>query len=75
MAYIGGLAGPVGTWCVMQAAATLPAMVTSVGFLMTPAVGLLLSALWLHETFDAALLAGSALILGGVGIAAWPERR
>ncbi len=74
MAYI-GLAGPIGTWCVMEAAAALPAMVASVGFLATPAIGLLLSALWLHEAVDADLLIGSALILGGVGWAVWPVRR
>ncbi|MBU6498716.1 MAG: DMT family transporter [Rhodospirillales bacterium] len=75
MVYIGGLAGPVGTWCVMEVAAKLPAMVSSVGLLMTPAAGLILSTLWLHEPLGADLLAGSALILGGVGFAAWPQRR
>jgi drug/metabolite transporter (DMT)-like permease len=75
IAYIGGLAGPLGTWCVMQAAATLPAMVSSVGFLMTPAAGLLLSAWWLDEKLGADVLLGSALILAGVACSAWPGRR
>jgi O-acetylserine/cysteine efflux transporter len=75
MAYIGGLAGPLGTWCVMQAAATLPAMVSSVGFLMTPAAGLLLSAWWLHEALGFDVLLGSALIILGVACSAWPARR
>jgi O-acetylserine/cysteine efflux transporter len=75
MVYIGGLAGPVGTWCVMQAAATLPAMVASVGFLMTPAAGLLLATWWLGEPLGWDLLAGTALILGGVAFAAWPMRK
>jgi len=75
MAYIGALAGPLGTWCVMQAASTLPAMVSSVGFLMTPAAGLLLSAWWLHEGLGADVLGGSALILLGVACSAWPARR
>jgi drug/metabolite transporter (DMT)-like permease len=75
MAYIGLLAGPVGTWCVMQAAASLPAMVASVGLLATPAAGLLLATLWLNEPLDANLLLGSALVLGGVSCAAWPQRR
>jgi O-acetylserine/cysteine efflux transporter len=70
-----GVAWPVGTWCVMQASATLPAMVASVGFLATPAMGLLLSTWWLGEPLGADLLAGSALIPGGVACAAWPERR
>jgi drug/metabolite transporter (DMT)-like permease len=75
MAYIGALAGPVGTWCVMQASVELPAMVASVGFLATPATGLVLSTWWLGEPLGADLIAGSALILGGVGCAAWPGRR
>ncbi len=75
MGYIGLLAGPMGTWCVMEAARKLPAMVASVGFLMTPAAGLLISTLWLGEPLGADLLLGSALILGGVLCAAWPERR
>jgi len=75
MAYIGGFAGPVGTWCVMQVAATLPVMVASVGLLATPAAGLALSTWWLGEAFGVDLMLGSALILGGVAIAAWPGAR
>ena len=75
MAYIGLIAGPVGTWCVMEASATLPAMVSSVGFLMTPAAGLVLATLWLGEPLGPDLLAGAALIMSGVGFAAWPSRR
>jgi O-acetylserine/cysteine efflux transporter len=73
--YIGLLAGPVGTWCAMQATATLPVAVSSVGFLATPAAGLILSNLMLGEQLTPDLLLGSALILGGVGLAAWPSRR
>ena len=75
MLYIGAFAGPLGTWCVMQVSATLSPMVASVGFLMTPAAGLLISTLWLHEPLGPDLLAGSALILAGVACAAWPQRR
>lgn len=75
LAYTGALAGPVGTWCVMAAAATLPAMVASVGLLATPAMGLLLSAWFLSEPLDADLAGGTALILGGVACAAWPGRQ
>jgi O-acetylserine/cysteine efflux transporter len=59
----------------MEASATLPVMVTSVGFLATPAMGLLLATVWLHEKLGPDLLLGSALILGGVAFAAWPARR
>ena len=75
LAYIGFIAGPIGTWCIMEATVLLPTMVTSVGFLATPAVGLVLSNLVLGEAFTPDLVSGSALILGGVGIAAWPGRR
>ena len=75
LAYAGALAGPLGTWCVMAAAAALPAMVASVGLLATPATGLLLSTWWLAEPLGADLIAGTALVLGGVACAAWPGRR
>jgi drug/metabolite transporter (DMT)-like permease len=70
--YIGAVAGPIGTWGIMQVSARLPAIVTSVGFLMIPAAGLTMATL--REPLRPDLLAGSALILGGVGCAAWPQR-
>jgi O-acetylserine/cysteine efflux transporter len=73
--YVGLLAGSVGTWCVLQAAATLPSVVSSVGFLATPASGLILSSLFLGEPITPDLIVGTALILGGIGAAAWPARR
>jgi O-acetylserine/cysteine efflux transporter len=75
LAYIGLIAGPLGTWCVMQATATLPTIVSSVGFLTTPAVSLILADVFLGERITTDLLAGSALIMFGVGFAAWPGRR
>jgi len=72
---IGLIAGPLGTWCVMEATAKLPALVSSVGFLTTPAVSLVLANLFLHEPFTPDLLAGSGLIMAGVAFAAWPGRR
>ncbi len=72
MLYIGGLAGPLGTWCAMQASSRLPVMVSSVGFLATPAAGLLFSLWWLGEPLTPDLLAGTALILLGVGLASRP---
>lgn len=74
MAAIGFVAAPIGTWCILQATATLPAMVSSIGFLMTPAAGLVLSVIWLGERVDVGLIAGSICILAGVAIAAWPRR-
>lgn len=75
LAYIGLIAGPFGTWCVIEATAALPAMVSSVGFLTTPAISLLLANLLLGEPITADLLAGSALIMFGVGCTAWPAWR
>jgi O-acetylserine/cysteine efflux transporter len=75
LAYIGLIAGPFGTWCVIEATAALPAVVSSVGFLTTPAVSLILANLFLGEPITTDLLAGSALIMFGVGCAAWPARR
>ena len=75
MAFIGLVAGPFGTLFVLQATARLPAMVSSVGFLTTPAAGLLLATLLLGEPLGPDLLLGSGLILSGVAAAAWPARR
>jgi len=75
LAYIGFVAGPVGTWCVVEATAKLPAMVSSVGFLSTPAVSLILANMFLGEPIGADLIAGSALIMAGVGAVAWPEKQ
>ena len=75
LAYIGLIAGPLGTWCIMEATAKLPTLVSSVGFLTTPAISLILANIFLHEPFTADLLAGSALIMAGVGFAAWPRGR
>lgn len=72
---IGLVAGPAGTWCVMQATVTLPVVVASLGFLAAPVVGLLLSAAWLGEPLTPDLLLGAGLILGGAGAAALPGRR
>ena len=75
LAYIGLIASPFGTWCVIAATAALPAVVSSVGFLMTPAISLILANLLLGEPITADLLGGSALIIGGVGFTLWPARR
>jgi O-acetylserine/cysteine efflux transporter len=75
LGYIGLIASPLGTWCVMEATAKLPALVASVGFLTTPAISLIVANVVLHEAFTADLVAGSALIMAGVACAALPGRR
>ncbi len=59
LAYIGLIAGPFGTWCVVEATAALPTMVSSVGFLTTPAISLLLASVLLGEPITTDLLAGA----------------
>lgn len=73
--YVGLVAGPFGTLCIMLAAARLPTVVSSVAFLATPATGVILSNLMLGEPITPDLILGTGLILGGVGAAAWPARR
>jgi len=75
LGYVGLLAGPIGTWCYLLTMVHLPVVVASVGFLMTPAVGLILSTLWLGEPLGADLLLGAAMIIGGVAISVIPTRR
>ncbi len=72
---IGLVAAPVGTWCTMQATTVLPLVVASVGFLAAPAIGVVLSAIWLHEPLTIDVAAGSLLILGGAAVAVMPGRR
>lgn len=74
LGFVGVLVGPVGTWCVLQATASLPVLAASLGLLATPAVGLLLAAAWLGEPLTPDLLAGTALILAAA-FAAAPGRR
>ncbi len=75
LAYIGLIASPFGSWCIVEATAALPAVISSIGFLSTPAISLILANWLLGEPITADLLLGSALIIGGVGIAAWRARR
>lgn len=72
--YVGLIAGPLGTWGIVEATMRLPTVVSSVGFLATPALGLILANLILGEPLTADLLGGTALILTGVAIAAVPAR-
>lgn len=75
IAAIGFVAGPLGTWCVLEMAATLNSVLASLLYLLAPVTGLLLSVFWLGETADAGLILGTFLILGGVALAAIPVKR
>lgn len=69
LAYVGVL-GPLATWAASEVSRQLPAVVSSLGFLGVPVVGLLVSTLALGEPLTPSLLAGSALVIGGVAVAA-----
>jgi drug/metabolite transporter (DMT)-like permease len=66
---VGGFVAPVGTWAVIEAGRKLPGSVVSVGFLLAPAIGVLLSALWLGEALGWDMVAGGALIAASVWLA------
>lgn len=74
IALIGLVMAPIGTWCVMQATTALPLVVASVGFLAGPAVGLLISILFLGEPLTLSVILGAALILSGAVMAAGSTR-
>ena len=64
------LAAPVGTWATIEAGRRLSGLLASLGFLVIPAVGVLLSNLWLGEALGLDVLLGGALIVGSVALAA-----
>ena len=70
MIFIGMVAAPIGTWCVIEAGRRLPGAVASVGFLLVPAFGVTLGAVWLGEPVGWDVIAGGALIVASVVLAA-----
>jgi O-acetylserine/cysteine efflux transporter len=70
MLFIGLVAAPIGTWCVIEAGRRLPGAVASVGFLLVPAFGVAVGALWLGEPVGWDVIAGGTLIVVSVLLAA-----
>ena len=68
--FIGLVAAPIGTWCVIEVGRRLPGAVASVGFLLVPAFAVVLSALWLGEPIWWDVILGGALIVASVALAA-----
>jgi drug/metabolite transporter (DMT)-like permease len=74
LAYLGVLAGPVATTAAVTVARTLPTLVSSIGFLGTPVLGVTLSTLWLGERLSLDLVAGGLLVLVGIAVVATGRR-
>jgi drug/metabolite transporter (DMT)-like permease len=56
----------VAYWATAMASRHLPAVVTALGLLATPVVGVVVATLWLGEALTPSLVAAIALILGGI---------
>lgn len=72
MLYIGLIVAPIGTWCVIEVGRRLPGAVASVAFLLVPAFGVLVSALWLGEPIGWDMALGGGLIIASVVLASRP---
>lgn len=68
LAYV-GLLGPIATWAASEVSRALPPVVSSLGFLGVPVVGLLLSVALLGEKLTMGLAVGAVLVLGGMALA------
>jgi drug/metabolite transporter (DMT)-like permease len=66
--YNGAIGTALGFWAMTVVNKELPAVVTSLGVLATPVIGLMLSAIMLHESVDAVLISSSLLVLTGIAI-------
>jgi O-acetylserine/cysteine efflux transporter len=68
--FVGAVAAPIGTWATIEAGRRLSGTLASLGFLAIPAVGVLLSNLWLGEPLGWDVALGGGLILASVVLAA-----
>ena len=64
--YNGVLATGLAQWASMRLTQLLPAVTVSLGFLLVPVAGVLLSTIWLDEAFTVTLAIGMALIISGL---------
>lgn len=68
--FVGAVAAPIGTWATIEAGRRLSGLLASLGFLAIPAVGVLLSNLWLGEALGWDIVLGGTLIAASVWLAA-----
>lgn len=66
---VGCIVAPLGTWAVIEAGRRLPGAVSSVGFLLAPAIGVIISTLWLGEPLGMDVIIGGLLIGSSVIVA------
>jgi drug/metabolite transporter (DMT)-like permease len=74
LVYLGLLGGPIATWAATSVSRALPTLVSSIGFLGVPVVGVVGSTLWLGESLTLPLLLGAVLVLIGLVIVATAKR-
>ncbi len=70
LAYVGLLGGPIAIWAATSVSRALPTLVSSLGFLGVPVLGVIVSTLWLGESLTTPLVGGAALVLLGIVIVA-----
>ena len=77
LAYVAPIATAFAYWAVVEVGRHIPASELSVALLATPTLGLMVSAVTLHESIDAALVAGMLLVGGGIYLSSIkvPRRR
>ena len=69
LAYVGPMATAFAYWAVVEAGRAFRATTISMALLATPGLGLLISALTLHETVTTPLAAGVILVAVGIRLA------
>ena len=69
LAYVGPMATAFAYWAVVEVGRVFRASTISMALLATPSLGLLISALTLHETVSISLATGIILIAGGIRLA------
>lgn len=69
LAYVGPMATAFAYWAVVEVGRVFRASTISMALLATPSLGLLISALTLHETISISLGTGIILIAGGIRLA------
>lgn len=75
LVYNGAIGTALGYWAMSIVNRELPATTTALGVLATPVIGLILSAVVLHERIDLALAIATVLVFAGIAIGTFSRRR